>query len=118
MDFCAVRGTLVVDGDAEVSHTGYAMTQPSYAGGPASHLQLREGVLSAASMWFRGPLIVGCAGMEASSYGLEPVRQPANFSCSSSCTTCSSNDRTGLTITADFSFLLGAFHALGWSGGL
>jgi hypothetical protein len=113
MVVCAARGTLVVDGDAEASDTGFAMTQPSYAGGAASHLQAREGVLSATSMWFRGPLIVGCAGMEASSYGLEPVRQPVKFSCSSTCTACSSNDRTVLMITIDFSRLLSAFSRAG-----
>ena len=77
---CVISGTLVVDGDAEGSDKRAVMTQPSYAGGAASHPQLRLGALSSTPMWFRGPLIVGCAGMEASSHGLEPVRQP--FSCS------------------------------------
>lgn len=73
------RGTLVVDGDAEGSHT--MMTQPSYAGGAASREQLKSGVSS--PMWFRGPLIIGCAGMEASTYGLEPVRhsEPLHSEC-------------------------------------
>ncbi len=75
---CVVRGTLVVDGDTTASDTRVVMTQPSYVGGAASY----QGALSATSMWFRGPLIIGCAGMEASSYGLEPVRQPFKFSCS------------------------------------